>query len=249
MRKLQRGQKASLGYNTVNKLLDETQPSNDLVRRRSQQRRRENCITIYNDTDEPLERYDVVALGPPTVTPSGNLEEFTYNVCLMARVPGCQRCNSAICVEPIPVSGYGLAAIDGVVPAYIHYVNPNHEYAECIADQKYLTSNYKGLYKIIWTESDETGLQYAVVRFEVGHKKDHLVRFITGIAASNGTVAQSGLAQRLLRDTVTNELLGDLGTVTAWSFFDSAVSSGILGFVTEDDFNDYWITALLCEPV
>lgn len=193
MRKLQRGQKASLSHHTINKMLESTESSNNVSRGSANYQRRENCVCVYNNTSGILQRYDVVSLGEPRITPSGNLEEFTYNLTLNAEIPDANKRYAAICVEPIPISGYGLACVDGVAPAYINHVDSKYRYADCVKDHTYFQSSNVGVAQILWLEKGiaATGLQYGVVRFGGIPAAENAEK--TGRLASNLLPRSSGL--------------------------------------------------------
>lgn len=123
-------------------------------------------IMVKNNTGAVLDRFSVVGIGSPIVTPSQNEPEFQRRVVVNAAGPSDTYKGAwAIVQVSIPIGGWGLAVADGVTVTKVNISNAAHKRCEVQTGSTSLVSkaNDAGSGIILWSAGG-TGLQWCVVR-------------------------------------------------------------------------------------
>lgn len=124
---------------------------------------------VKNNSSQGLDRFAVLALGAPLITPSANLSEFKERPAFAGTIPAAADVASlparwCVLLEAIPPGGVGSAQFAGVCPVQVNMVHANDPYADLCIGQTYLQSGTTGA-RILWAESG-TGLLWAVVEMD-----------------------------------------------------------------------------------
>lgn len=132
--------------------------------------RQTGIVLVQNDSGADRDRFDVLGIDAPIITPAENLDEFQDRVTLACStpVPGTHLGRFVILLEPIPSGEIGRAVVSGVVQTYLYVYEDAHEWADVhpapTGDEAYrLTSAQYGGAQILWKQSG-VGWKWAVVR-------------------------------------------------------------------------------------
>lgn len=164
-----------------------------------------DVVLVRNDTGSNLDRYYVVGVGAPIVTPTLNLSEFQRRPIMSGGAPASGKV--AILLEPLPDERIGRAAVSGAVPVQIDVSSAADSGGYAAAEAKsgdatQLELVQTGSLKVLWRETG-TGTKWALVVFR-------------DVAAASSSISDSG----------------PLGS---WTFNPSAGSSPSAGEFSFDD--------------
>ena len=170
LKKVQAGQRMEIPAEAYNAFIDAVRAERS--RRHSIEQdagldvRQTGIIKVRNQSGSDQDRYHVLALRTPVVSPSDNLQEFKNQVSLDADAPSTpSRCERfAILLDPLPNGGMGRGIVSGVAPVRINVVRPTDNYAELVfGETGHLRSSPTGQTRILWKEAG-TGIRWGVVR-------------------------------------------------------------------------------------
>ena len=128
-------------------------------------------VKVKNESGSDRQRFDVLAIEEPIITPTDNLTEFQAEPTFRGVTPQVDeaeaphRSRFAILWEPVPQDQIASrACIAGVTIARVNVVDESHEYADVAHGTcGYLESKPVGGAQILWKEAG-TGIRWAVVR-------------------------------------------------------------------------------------
>jgi len=142
-----------------------------LQRRHSQGRqaapvvRHSGIVLVQNNTGSDLDRFAVVGIDSPIISPTDNELSFTNQAALACDAPSdpTHLGQFAVLQEPLSDGKIGLAMVSGITPVKVDVVDEWHQCAD-IADgaSGNLKSCQLGAARILWAEPG-TGEQWAVV--------------------------------------------------------------------------------------
>jgi hypothetical protein len=141
---------------------------------------------VRNQTGVDLDRFSIVALGAPIITPAANLTEFKRQVSFQGLVPSTGTGpRFGVLLEPLKNNLIGTAAIGGCVITRVSVGSVAYNAAETIVGQNgYLRSVPHGPASVLWIES--TGaLRWAVIRFDDANYEE-IVFITSNIPDGNG---------------------------------------------------------------
>lgn len=136
-------------------------------RARPSLQRPDGLVLIKNDTASAVDRFGILGIDGPIITPTDNADAFKDRVALSCSGPtaGTHDAKFVICYEPIPAGEYGLAWASGVCQVQINVTDADHAFADITgSDTAKLASGLAGGAQILWKESG-TGTKWAIVRF------------------------------------------------------------------------------------
>jgi hypothetical protein len=148
--------------------------------------RQTTLAKVRNQTGVDLDRFSIVALGAPIITPAANLTEFKRQVSFQGLVPGVGTGpRFAVLLEPLKNNLIGTAAIGGCVITRVSVGSVAYSAAETIVGQNgYLRSVPHGPASVLWIES--TGeVRWAVIRFDDANYEE-IVFITSNIPDGNG---------------------------------------------------------------
>lgn len=127
--------------------------------------RRPSLAKVRNNTGANLERFAVVGLAGPIISPSLNLVEFQRQTALEGILPSEEK-QFAVLLEPLAAGMIGLATVAGVVPVRVSVGVTEYRCAVPIDDEfGYLRNVPRGPAQLLWMES--TGaIRWALMRFD-----------------------------------------------------------------------------------
>lgn len=168
----------------------------------------ECIIKVRNDSGAAVDRFGVLGLGNPVVTPTDSLGEFQRQIVLIGTTPTAASHTGkfAIMREPVPSGAIGEAFVAGACIVQINVTDATHALADVAdGDAAKLASGTSGAAKILWKESG-TGTKWAVVFFGASVADPAVTVKITGTASGGGKY--NG---RVLTGTSTAIATGNLG--------------------------------------
>ncbi|MFN7290960.1 MAG: hypothetical protein ACK5T6_10280 [Pirellula sp.] len=181
-RKVQQGDPLKIPAEAWNALIDLSQHEKN--NRHNQQFKDEGSIRqttlakVRNQTGFDLDRFSIVALGTPIITPEDNLTEFARLVSFQGLAPSLDTGpRFGVLLEPLKNNLIGTAAIAGCVIARVSVGTFVYNAVETIAGQNgFLRSVPHGPASLVWIES--TGaIRWAVIRFDDSNYEE--IVFIT----------------------------------------------------------------------
>jgi hypothetical protein len=127
-----------------------------------------DIIRVRNDSGGDRQRFEILGIGDPIITPTDNVEAFKNQVAFVGETPAVpdHLGRFVILLEPIADGKIGQALVAGVCPVMLDVPDEDHPYraAEVIdGDATALTVGLAGSATILWRESG-TGTKWAVVR-------------------------------------------------------------------------------------
>jgi len=160
-------------YNTfVDTARDYLDRRNDQGQEAHPAARDSGIVLVRNDIDPPqaADRFWVLGIDGPVISPMDNLDEFSNRVVLSGAVPwiSTYRGRFVVLLEPLAAGAIGLGVVAGVCPVKVYVNDENHQFADVQNDTcGYLWSGASGAAQILWKESG-TGQKWAIVRLGGG---------------------------------------------------------------------------------
>ena len=129
----------------------------------SQTHRDAGIVMVRNDTGAALDKFGVVTLGDPVITPANNLEEFKRGPIFAANSP-VEDETVAIVKQPLPTDFIGPAVVSGATLVKVDVKDDAHKRAQLIAGDsaKLETTEGPGL-PILWRETGTSGVLWGLV--------------------------------------------------------------------------------------
>lgn len=111
-------------------------------------------VLVLNDSGNDCDRFGVLAVTGPILTPTENSATFQSRVIVRGDVPGPGDAGRFVVLsEPIEAGKIGRAYIDGVCPAKVRMDDEGHDFAD-VGDGVYdkLVSGSNGAARLLWIE-------------------------------------------------------------------------------------------------
>jgi len=170
LKKVQAGERLQIPAAAYNAFIDAVRADrsrrHDALDEPQRETRSTSIIRVRNSTGADLDRFSILALQDPIVTPTDNLSEFKNRVSFNGLAPSSpiRSPRVAILLEPLTDDAIGRGIVAGVTPVRIDVVRDTDLYAEPIAGTTtHLRSTPNGQTRILWKEAG-TGVKWAVVR-------------------------------------------------------------------------------------
>ncbi|MFO0449981.1 MAG: hypothetical protein ACK52I_15185 [Pseudomonadota bacterium] len=187
-RKVQPGDPLKIPAEAWNALVDLSQQQknqrHDQLSESEGTSRQTTLAKVRNQTGVDLDRFSIVALGTPIITPAENLREFKRQVSFQGLVPSAGTgTHFGVLLEPLKNNLIGTAAIAGCVLTRVLIGSVAYTCAETVAGQNgYLRSVPHGPASVLWIESSGA-VRWAVIRFDDANYEE--IVFITSNIASH----------------------------------------------------------------
>ena len=181
-RKVQPGDPLKIPAEAWNALVDLTQAyknqQHDLLSQTEGTVRQSNLAKVRNQTGVDLDRFSIVALGTPIITPSANLKEFKRQVSFQGLVPNAATGSQfGVLLEPLKNNMIGTAVVAGCVITRVSTGSTTYSCAETISGQNsYLRNVPHGPASVLWIEASGS-VRWAVIRFDEANYEE--IVFIT----------------------------------------------------------------------
>jgi len=123
-------------------------------------------VLVKNASGYDQDRFAVLGIDSPIITPTDNEDEFKNRVALAGVTPDGKDHfgRFVVLLEPVRSGALGRACVSGVCPAKVYVTDEDHQFADVNDGQAgYLASGETGAALILWAESG-TGEVWAVVR-------------------------------------------------------------------------------------
>lgn len=193
LRKVHPGDAIRMRADTFNAFID---AAADFQRRqRSQEQhpqpsfRDHGLVLVRNDSGTDRDRFDVLAVTEPIVTPSNNEDEFKNRSALVGVEPvwPLHATRFVVLQEPLPIGGIGRALASGVTPVHLTVNDPSDRFADILdGDCATLQSGTSGAAHILWKETSGSGAVWAVVRLGVPPREGFWARITASTATGYG---------------------------------------------------------------
>ena len=158
----------------------------DLLSQADGTSRQTTLAKVRNLTGVDLDRFSIIALGTPIITPTANLKEFKRQVSFQGLVPSAGTGpRFGVLLEPLKNNLIGTVAVAGCVITRVSVGATAYACAETINGQNgYLRSVPHGPSSVLWIES--TGaVRWAVIRFDDANYEE-IVFITSNIPDANG---------------------------------------------------------------
>ena len=171
LNKVQSGSPLVIPARTFNSFIDAARDFQDRQRTLSRQAHRDirqgDIILVRNDSGTDVDRFAVLGVDVPIISPADNLGNFQNQVALAGVTPteDDHAGRFVITAGPIAASEIGLAHAAGVCPVMIDVPDEDHALFADVTDGQTdrLVAGASGSAVILWREGG-TGVQWAVVR-------------------------------------------------------------------------------------
>lgn len=147
-------------------------------------------VLVRNESGSARNRFDILGLDSPIITPADNLNEFKRQVAMVGLMPQTAHVGRfAVLLENVGVGEIGRGVVSGVVPVRVQIDNADEENYEWVevrggrADVLSLTSLGTGF--VLWKEAG-TGQKWAIVR--LSNPQDF---FSSSFSSSSGSSSTS----------------------------------------------------------
>lgn len=189
-------------------------------------------VLVENVSGADADRFDILTVTAPILSPTDNEDEFTSSVKLQGLTPTSgYRGPFAVTLAPIANNAIGPAVISGVTLCQVKMIRSTDTFAHSTQDEAgYLTSNTWGGAEILWADvaGDSFGADsdpvWAMVRlrpaeiqasFAVG---DYSATLTSGDAINPLTLSSSGGGTNLSTTAVSNKFkVMERGTYSCWA--------------------------------
>ena len=178
MKKVLPGDPLEISADTFNTLIDVAQAHKSNHRSTSRQRQifqtPPNIALVLNDSGADRNRFDVLGITGPILTPAENIDSFQNRVSLNGGAPGASDSGRfVILAEPIADGAIGRAYVDGVCPVRVEMDDESHGFADVsdgVTDT--LLSASSGTAQLLWVQPvedrDDPSVAWAIIRIGGG---------------------------------------------------------------------------------
>ncbi|MBM3982762.1 MAG: hypothetical protein FJ304_21325 [Planctomycetes bacterium] len=140
--------------------------------------RQSGIVRVRNTTGADLNRFAVVSLNAPIITPADNLQEFQNAVIFDGVVPtAVLKERFAVLLEPLAADATGRAVVSGVTVVKVR-VDPAQLYdfaAVEVGETGWLRNVPHGTARVLWVQSSGSVERWAVVRLDDGDFQAHVL--------------------------------------------------------------------------
>jgi len=132
-------------------------------------------VLVKNASGEDRERFDVLGLDRPIITPDDNLVEFKNHVTFRGVMPDIEEHRGKFCIllEPLAIGETGKAVVSGVTQARVYINRETDGYADVVTDDATRLESGDSGAQILW-KHDGLSQQWATIRLE---PPGRLIRF------------------------------------------------------------------------
>jgi hypothetical protein len=120
--------------------------------------RQTGIVLVRNDSGADRNRFDVLGISGPIITPTDNADAFKERVALSGVTPGSENEHVGrfvVLLEPVTDGGIGRAVLDGVSVVRVEMVDEDHGFADAKPDSaEVLESASSGSAQLLWVESE-----------------------------------------------------------------------------------------------
>jgi len=237
MKKVQPGDPLQIRAETFNTFIDAARDfkarQHDVVSQATPAFRQSGIVLIKNNSGYDCQRFDVLGIDTPIITPYDNFEEFKNRPALTCSTPDYSKHvgRFVVLLEPIAAGKLGYAVVSGITVAKINVSAECHAYADIQpSGRNYLASGQHGAAIILWKESG-TGTKWALVKIGL----PQLVRrFELKTELTPGGVAEAYLldftgADYTINPDVVFYVHDSRGLYRGWPRIDSPLRPGAWG--------------------
>lgn len=169
-KKVQAGQPLEVSASVWNALLDVARQAKESQHDQTQQARTNSRQTSYalvrNQSGVDLDRFAVIELGSPIISPVDNQLEFKNRPSFQASLPSDSTGSRiGVTIEPIASGAIGTAAVAGIVPVRLGATSVLYACVQPIAGATTLQSVPHGPASLLWAEST-FGNCWAIMRID-----------------------------------------------------------------------------------
>ena len=179
LKKVKPGDPLNIPAETFNTLIDaahDFQARQQVIGRQSQrQARATGIVLVRNDSGEGRDRFDILGIDGPLITPTDNPVEFENRIAIGGVKPSVEGLHAGrfvVLLEPLAENAIGRAMVAGVCVARVEMIDETHRYADARPDESgQLISAAIGAAQLLWVqpEEDRTGnIAWAIVRLGGG---------------------------------------------------------------------------------
>ncbi len=169
LKKVQAGQRLEIPAVAYNAFIDAVRvqraAQHNVLQNTQVDFRQADIVKVRNQSGLAQDRFAVLGIDGPLISPSDNLAEFKNQVGFNAVVPNSSHVGRfVVLLDPLAVSSIGRAWCCGVFPVRVLVVEDSHKYADLeIGNTSRLQTGPAGCAQILWRETG-TGTRWAVVR-------------------------------------------------------------------------------------
>jgi len=127
--------------------------------------RQSGIVLVKNASGADRQRFDVLGVDAPVITPTDNEDAFKNKVVLSGSTPaeGDHSGRFGILLEPLADGKVGMACASGVCAAHVDVQHEDHQFADIKdGDVSSLQTRESGAATILWKETG-TGLKWVIV--------------------------------------------------------------------------------------
>jgi hypothetical protein len=126
--------------------------------------RNTGIVRVQNSSGSNVERFGVLGINGPAITPTQNSNEFQSRVIIDGITPttASHTGKFVVCLEPIASGKIGKAYIDGACPAKVDFNNANEELADVKNSNLVSLQGGAGTARVLWKEAG-TGVLWAII--------------------------------------------------------------------------------------
>lgn len=227
MKKVRTGDSLDIPAATFNTFIDSAR---DFLQRQSEQRRTgakdvhsSGIILIKNASGEDRERFQILGLGDPVISPDDNEECFKNRIALTGEMPSTttHAGKFTILLEPLKSGSIGRGLVTGVTPVKLSVGSESDTCADLAdADATCLHTSSTGPAQILWKESG-TGMVWGIVRIPYatggGSAEIELVQ-VTAVDTSAHTVSVKPVILKSDLTATPNFTVSDTATVSTYPY-------------------------------
>lgn len=178
MQKVKRGDPLVIPAATFNAFVDAARDFEDRQRGTAAKPRAElrpfGLVPVRNESGADRQRFDVLGVAGPILTPTDNPEAFKSRVLLRGVVPQAGHAGRFVVLsEPVAAGAIGRAFVDGVCPVRVEMIDEAHGFADAAAGETdTLRSADSGTAQLLWVQPveqrDDPAIAWTVARIGGG---------------------------------------------------------------------------------
>ncbi len=208
MRKVSPGERIRYPASTHNAFIDAAEDYqsrlHDLIAGKVPTLRQTGIIRIVNETGEPRDRFDILAIDGPIVTPSDDLDEFVGEVVLRGVIPTDDYIGRfVVLLDAIDDGDVGRAVIDGVCHVRVEMRSEADEYADVLdGTAETLKSDSSGTAQLLWiqreADRESPDVAWAVARIGLPPGSSDIHCIVLGLTREPGSGSVMATCSRIL---------------------------------------------------
>jgi len=172
-----------------------------------------NEILVQNDSGVDLDRFGVLAIDNPLITPTANENEFLSRVLISGvAVAAENKADFVYALEPIPNGKIGRCMIRGEVTGTIKVRDVRHRFATPVVGSAVLESSSVGPVRLHWVESSAGDDKRAVM--SIDHVQHSVLAVITAAVSIGSNRWEYSWAEVEINDGDFTQLTGGANSTT-----------------------------------